>query len=87
MLDRFWWIWQMQDPDKRIDAWVNLGTQGGGAGGGHNHGGVKRRQRGGSAKTPEESVIDLEWLAPSIPLTAANDQLGGNDGKFCYVYV
>lgn len=25
MLDRLWWIWQMQDPDNRIDAQVTLG--------------------------------------------------------------
>ena len=63
----------MQDPENRLDAWVTLGS------GGHNH--AKR------AATPETSVIDLEWLAPSIPLTQANDQLGGNNGLFCYVYV
>ena len=82
MLDRFWWIWQMQDPEKRIDAWVTLGSggkSGGASGGGHNH--SKR------AATPEESVIDLEWLAPSIPLIDANDQLGGNHGLFCYIYI
>lgn len=30
MLDRLWWIWQMQDPDTRVNAQVNLG--GGNAG-------------------------------------------------------
>ena len=32
-------------------------------------------------------MIDLEWLAPPIPLLEAHDQLGGLGGKFCYVYV
>ena len=30
MLDRLWWIWQMQDPDKRVNAQVTLGGAGGG---------------------------------------------------------
>jgi tyrosinase len=25
MLDRLWWIWQMQDPDNRVNAQVSLG--------------------------------------------------------------
>jgi len=75
MLDRFWWIWQMQDPDNRIDSWVSLGTTGGS---GHHH--TKR-------VGPDGVKIDLEWLAPAINLTEANDQLGGNGGRFCYVYV
>ncbi len=73
MLDRFWWIWQMQDPETRLNAWVSLGTTGG-----HNH-----HKRAG----PEGMLIDLEWLSPAINLTEANDQLGGNGGLFCYVYV
>src|SRR5687768_17406230 len=28
-LDRLWWIWQMQDPDTRINAQVTLGRSGG----------------------------------------------------------
>ena len=32
MLDRLWWIWQMQDPETRVNAVVNLGGGGGGAG-------------------------------------------------------
>ncbi|KAK4663103.1 hypothetical protein QC763_600500 [Podospora pseudopauciseta] len=27
MLDRLWWIWQMQDPDKRVNAQVTLGER------------------------------------------------------------
>lgn len=29
MLDRLWWIWQMQDPDTRVTAQVSLGGGGG----------------------------------------------------------
>ncbi len=25
MLDRLWWIWQMQDPETRVNAQVSLG--------------------------------------------------------------
>jgi len=28
MLDRLWWIWQMQDPDNRVNAQVSLGGNG-----------------------------------------------------------
>ncbi|KAK3319573.1 hypothetical protein B0T19DRAFT_445378 [Cercophora scortea] len=82
-LDRLWWIWQMQDPAKRLNAVPAFGEMPG-------HGGMRKRggRHGGRADTdPMTAVIDLEWLAPSIPLMEAHDQLGGNKGAFCYVYV
>ncbi|KAB5562845.1 hypothetical protein GE09DRAFT_1109963 [Coniochaeta sp. 2T2.1] len=55
MLDRVWWIWQMQDPEKRIDLIPGAGAMG-------------MPGMGGM-------------------LSKLNDNLGGNDGKFCYYYV
>jgi tyrosinase len=77
MLDRLWWIWQMQDPENRINAFPSFGTPS------HSHSGRKQRR----AQDPRDAIIDLEWLAPPIKLTEASDQLGGNGGKFCYIYV
>jgi tyrosinase len=74
-LDRLWWLWQMQDPDNRLNAYVSLGV--GGMSGMHH-----RRQ-----SDPDDAWIDMEWLAPKIKLTEANDQLGGNNGALCYIYV
>jgi tyrosinase len=80
-LDRLWWIWQMQDPENRIDAVPSVKSpQSSTPGLGHNHN--HRR-----AQDPNDAIIDLEWLAPPIKLMEANDQLGGNGGAFCYVYV
>ena len=65
----------MQDPDNRIDAYVSLGMSG--------MGGMHHKRQ----STPDKAVIDMEWLGPKIPLTEANDQLGGNGGLYCYIYV
>lgn len=75
-----WWIWQMQDPETRIDAWVTLGSMPPMPG----MPGMKKHRR---QSTPDNATIDLEWLAPPIKLTDANDQLGGNGGAYCYIYV
>lgn len=75
-LDRLWWIWQMQDPDMRLNVVPTAETPPL-----HAHG------RRGSDPTGKNTMIDLEFLAPAIPLLEAHDQLGGNGGAFCYVYV
>jgi tyrosinase len=80
MLDRVWWIWQMQDPDKRIDL-----IPGAGAIGMFGMGGGMRRERRDTA--PGDTIVDLGWLAPPVKLSKLNDNLGGNDGQFCYYYV
>ncbi|KAK4207267.1 hypothetical protein QBC37DRAFT_299086 [Rhypophila decipiens] len=89
MLDRLWWIWQMQDPENRINAVVNLGArptptptptpeESGHAG----HGG------GADGGAAAGRMIDLKWLAPDvIPVLEAHDGLGGHGGMFCHVYV
>lgn len=70
-LDRIWWIWQMQDVDNRLNALPN-GTM------------PMRRRR---APDPQDVIVDMEWLGPPIKLFETHDQLGGNDGAFCYIYV
>lgn len=87
MLDRVWWIWQMQDPEARIHA---IPT------GGMNMPPHQLREEFAArrhpharprAEDPKNVVIDLGWIAPEIPLLEATDQLGGNGGQFCYIYV
>jgi tyrosinase len=74
-LDRLWWIWQMQDAQNRLYAlpFVNMTMPMY----------VKSRQ----ATDPLNTIVDLEWLGPPITLRETHDQLGGNLGAFCYVYV
>lgn len=70
----------MQDPDNRLNAVPMVGNVNhGGHGGGH-----RKRQR---VTDPLKMVIDLEWLAPPIPLMEAHDHLGGNGGQYCYIYI
>jgi tyrosinase len=78
-LDRLWWVWQFQDVDTRLNVlpFVNSTMSM-----------PMRREQSGLADTdPLDSMVDMEWLGPPIPLRETHDQLGGNGGKFCYVYV
>lgn len=75
MLDRIWWIWQMQDPDNRVDLIPGTAAM--------PMGPMKNRRAG----NPGDSVVDLGWTAPPVKLSELNDQLGGNGGQFCYIYV
>lgn len=68
----------MQDPEKRI----NL-IPGAGAIGMPGMGGMRKR----SPQAAAEEIVDLSWLAGPVPLAKLNDNLGGNDGQFCYYYV
>lgn len=77
-LDRIWWIWQMNDPENRINA-----VPGQAMPGGHNHG----RRQTTQPKNALDSVIDLGWTAPGVRLEEMNDQLGGLGGDMCYIYV
>jgi tyrosinase len=74
----------MQDPENRIDAVPSVKAASGKAGGGHSHSKRKHRR---AAPDPNDAITDLEWLAPPIKVMDSNDQLGGNKGAFCYVYV
>jgi tyrosinase len=61
MIDRIWWIWQMQDPDNRMHAVPGY--------------------------APASDTIDLQWTAKSALLADLMTNIGGNAGKFCYIYV
>jgi tyrosinase len=78
-LDRLWWIWQMQDPDNRLNAipFVNVSMTMP----------MKKDRRAANVTDPLDTMVDMEWLGPPIKLRETHDQLGGNGGKFCYVYV
>lgn len=77
MLDRVWWIWQMQDPENRVSLIPGQNAMGmGGMGMG-----MKEKRAG------EDEIVDLGWVAGPVPISELNDQLGGNNGQFCYVYV
>lgn len=67
----------MQDPENRVDLVPGMGAMG------MNHPMAKRQQQ----QNPEDIIVDLGWTAPPISLAKLNDLLGGNDGKFCYIYV
>ncbi|OIW28322.1 Di-copper centre-containing protein [Coniochaeta ligniaria NRRL 30616] len=78
-LDRLWWVWQMQDVDHRLNAipFVNdTMTMP-----------MNKYRRAMADTNPLDTMVDMEWLGPPIKLRETHDQLGGNDGKFCYVYV
>lgn len=39
------------------------------------------------ATDPQNTTVDMEWLGPPIMLPETHDQLGGNGGAFCYIYI
>lgn len=87
-LDRIWWIWQMQDVEKRLYVLPNASMPMPMPNGsmstmpGSRMPMLRRR-----APDPQDVIVDMEWLGPPIKLFETHDQLGGNDGKFCYIYV
>jgi tyrosinase len=84
-LDRLWWLWQMQDPDTRLNAVPMYGTVVPMPDHGGDHGMKGKRQR---VTDPNKMLIDLEWLSPiTTPLIEAHDQLGSNKGYYCYIYI
>lgn len=75
MLDRVWWIWQMQDPEKRVP----LIPTGGMA--------MMPGMGTGGTGNPAEELIDLNWSAPKVKVGDVHDTLGGLNGEMCYIYV
>jgi tyrosinase len=80
MLDRVWWIWQMQDPEKRVNAVPGEAAMPMPPHGGH----MKKRA---AAVNTSDLVVDLGWTAPPVKLMDLNEQLGGLGGELCYIYV
>ncbi|KAI1652510.1 Di-copper centre-containing protein [Daldinia decipiens] len=76
-LDRLWWIWQMQDPENRLNAIPS----------GNMSMPMRKNRRADDPMDPMETIVDMEWLGPPIKLGETHDQLGGYGGAFCYVYV
>lgn len=72
-LDRLWWIWQMQDADKRLNAIPTVT--------------MPPMPMMNRRADPANMTVDMAWLGPEIPLLETHDQLGGNGGAFCYIYV
>ena len=83
MLDRVWWIWQMQDPDARVDLIPGQGAQSMS----HPMARDPDYKPVPRATPAKDTIVDLGWTAPPIALGKLNDLLGGNDGKVCYIYV
>lgn len=50
-------------------------------------GGMPMKRQEEDPEDPMETLVDMEWLGPPIKLGETHDQLGGNGGAFCYIYV
>jgi tyrosinase len=61
MVDRIWWIWQMQDPENRMNQIPE--------------------------SPPLDDFVDLNWTAERADTYDLLNNIGGNGGKFCYIYV
>jgi tyrosinase len=72
MIDRVWWIWQMQDMTaRRMQTSMTLTFLN------------QPPTRNGTI----EDTVDLGILGPAVKLSDLVDTLGGLDGKMCYLYV
>jgi len=83
MLDRVWWIWQMQDPEMRLNAIATVDMT-------SMNDTIAQfgpKSKGGKvSQNPDEIVIDLGWTAPPAKLLDMTEALGGLGGKFCHIY-
>ncbi|PBP16779.1 putative tyrosinase central domain protein [Diplocarpon rosae] len=72
MIDRTWWIWQMQDPENRLNAISGTSTF---------------LNTPKSADTTLETVIDLGFAGNDVYApTAMSDLMSTTAGPFCYTY-
>ncbi|KAK4447184.1 tyrosinase [Podospora aff. communis PSN243] len=84
-LDRLWWMWQMQDPEERLNAVPMYGKVIPMDHGAH---GAKVKHKRQRETDPNKMVMDMQWLSPlKSPLMEAHDQLGSNGGAYCYIYI
>lgn len=72
MIDRVWWIWQLQDLAKRQDA--VSGT-------------ITLNNVPPSRNTTLEDLQDIGYNAGPVPLQDLMHTLGGLNGELCYIYV
>ncbi len=72
MIDRTWWIWQLQDLSKRLSAVSGTITIG---------------NVPPSRNATLDDDVDLGYIAPAVKLGSLLDTLGGLGGEFCYIYV
>lgn len=72
MIDRGWWIWQIQGLPGRLNGIA--GT-------------IKPMNNPPSRKGTLDDVLDMGVLGDAVRLGDALDTLGGLGGEFCYVYV
>jgi tyrosinase len=61
MIDRIWWIWQMQDPENRMGVLPS--------------------------NPPATDTVDLGFAAKVAKTYDLNNNIGGYDGQFCFIYV
>jgi len=72
MIDRVWWLWQLQDLATRrmqVSKTITMGNQ--------------PPSRNGTL----DDRFGLGILGPEIPLSEMMETMGGFDGEFCYIYV
>ncbi|GAB1316986.1 Tyrosinase copper-binding domain-containing protein [Madurella fahalii] len=70
-IDRLWWIWQMQDLEKRLTEVSFTKTMG---------------NFPPSANGTLDDLSGLGVLAEDIQVRSLMNTMGGLDGKFCYIY-
>ncbi|KLU86054.1 hypothetical protein MAPG_05073 [Magnaporthiopsis poae ATCC 64411] len=80
-LDRLWRLWQMQDPENRVQGSNSIPDP-------NRMSPAPGAPRLAPGTKLEDVKVDLMWLAtPPVTLRELNDQFGGSNGKFCYYYV
>lgn len=72
MIDRIWWIWQLQDLSKRLTA--VSGT-------------ITFNDAPPSRNATLDDDVYLGVIAPPVKLGSLLDTLDWLDGEFCYIYV
>jgi tyrosinase len=71
MIDRVWWIWQLQDLDRRLAEVSMTRTM---------------NNMPPSPNGTLDDPSGLGVLAPDVPVRELMSTMGGLGGKFCYIY-
>ncbi|KAH7320731.1 hypothetical protein B0I35DRAFT_477288 [Stachybotrys elegans] len=70
MVDRVWWIWQLQDLETRLTAVAgNTGSYG-----------------NGGARGTLNDLLNLGYNGGNVALGSLLNTMGGKGGEFCYIY-